>query len=140
MENDQGVFRSELLSMVNDVLTTEKLTVYLDVMKLFTSFTDPKVQRQVKQNPKKQEGLAQQMTKIGMLLALLGADAVVKGYVEFREMAQMGGESKDIVRCFGDLILKMREDLHGAARYGTPKDDYATVDDMLGSFIVGGDS
>jgi len=119
-----------ILGQVNDVLTTEKLTVYLDVIKLFTSFTDPKVQRQVSKSPQKQEALAQQMTKIGMRLALLGSDKVVKGYVEFRELSQTeGAKPNDIVRKFGDIMLKMRDDLSGATE--------ATVDDMLGSFIVG---
>ena len=138
MENDEVKWaKGDLLSVANDALIAEKLTVYLDVTKLFTSFTDPKVQRQVKQNPKKQEdrlrkhaeALALEMTKIGMRLALLGSDAVVKGYVEWRETSQADGSPKDIVRSFGDLILKMREDLHGQ--------NTATVDDMLGSFIVG---
>jgi len=120
------------LESTTDVLTTEKLTVYLDVISLFTSFTDPKIQRQIKQNPKKQEALAQQMTKIGMRLALLGSDIVVQGYVEFRELAQMGGESEDIVRKFGDVMIKMRGDLHGE-----PEGVCCTIDDMLGSFIVG---
>jgi len=109
----------------------------LDVVKLFTSFTDPKIQRQISKSPQKQEALAQQMTKIGMRLALLGSDSVVKGYVEFRELAQMGGKSEDIVRKFGEVMLKMRNDLHKDTRHGLPRDDYTTIDDMLGSFIVG---
>ena len=130
MENDEVKWaKGDLLSVANDALIAEKLTVYLDVTKLFTSFTDPKVQRQVKQNPKKQEALTLEMTKIGIRIALLGSDAVVKGYVEWRETSQADGSPKDIVRSFGDLILKMREDLHGQ--------NTATVDDMLGSFIVG---
>ena len=119
------------LESTNDVLTTEKLTVYLDVIKLFTAFTDPKIQRQVAQNPKKQEQLGQQMAGLGMRLALIGADKVVKRYVEFRELAQAGdGKPEDIVRKFGDIMLEMRNDLHGAGLS-------CTVDDMLGSFIVG---
>jgi len=91
------------LTTTTDALTTEKLTVYLDVIGLFTSFTDPKIQKQVAKNPQKQEALARQMTKIGMRLALTGSDSVVKGYVEFRELAQLeGAKSEDIVRKFGD--------------------------------------
>jgi len=116
----------------SEVLTNEKLEIYLDVINLFTSFTDPKIQRMVAQNPKKQEALGQQMTKIGMRLALIGADSVVKGYVEFRQLAQTGeAEPEDIVRCFGDIMLKMRNDLHPDTGLNL------TVDDMLGSFIVG---
>jgi len=129
MENDEVKWaKGDLLSVANDALIAEKLTVYLDVTKLFTSFTDPKVQRQVNKSPQKQEALALEMTKIGIRLALLGSDAVVKGYVDWRETSQ-ADSPKDIVRSFGDLILKMREDLHGQ--------NTATVDDMLGSFIVG---
>ena len=118
------------LTTTTDALTTEKLTVYLDVISLFTSFTDPKIQRQVAKSPQKQEALGQQMAKIGMRLALIGADSVVKGYCEFRELSQLeGAKSEDIVRSFGDLMLKMRADL-----YGTQTCD---VNDMLGSFIVG---
>ncbi|RLC10741.1 MAG: hypothetical protein DRI24_19820 [Deltaproteobacteria bacterium] len=120
----------ELLSVENNVLTSEKLTVYLDVIELFTSFTDPKIQRQVSKSPQRQDALGLQMAKIGMRLALLGIDDVVKGYCKFRQLAQLeGAKSEDIVRCFGDLILKMRADLH--------KVQTCTIDDMLGSFIVG---
>jgi len=113
-----------------DALTNEKLTVYLDVISLFTSFTDPKIQRQVAKSPQKQEAMGQQIAKIGMRLALIGADSVVKGYCEFRELSQLkGAKSEDIVRSFGDLMLRMRVDL-----YGTQACD---VNDMLGSFIVG---
>ena len=124
-----------ILESTTDVLTTEKLTVYLDVINLFTSFTDPKIQRNIAKNPQKQEALAQQMTKIGMRLALLGSGSVVKGYVEFRELAQMGGKSEDIVRKFAAIMLKMRTDLHGYKSEVSERG--CTVDDMLGSFIVG---
>gem|GEM_PF-6572879 len=131
MENDRNtkLLQGELLTTSNE-LVTEKLTVYLDVVSLFTSFTDPKIQRQVAKSPQKQEALGQQMAKIGMRLALIGADAVVKGYCEFRMVSQQeGAKSENIVRCFGDLILKMRADLYGTQT--------CTVDDMLGTFIVG---
>ena len=118
------------LTTTTDALTTEKLTIYLAVIELFTSFTDPKIQRQVAKNSQKQEALARQMVKIGMRLALTGSDSVVKGYVEFRELSQLeGAKSEDIVRCFGDVMLKMRADLHGVQA--------CDVNDMLGSFIVG---
>ena len=128
--------KEAMLESTTDALTTEKLAVYLDVIKLFTSFTDPKIQKQVAQNPKKQEALAQQMVKIGMWLALIGSDSVVKGYVEFRELAQMGGKSEDIVRKFAETMLKMRTSLHGY-KSESSGDVVCTVDDMLGSFIVG---
>ncbi len=129
--NETTMLQQGELSMGNDVLTTEKLTVYLDVINLFTSFTDPKIQKLVAKSPQKQEALGRQMAKIGMRLALLGCDNVVKGYGKFRELAQLEGvTSEDIVRNFGHLILEMRNDLHGEGAS-------CTVDDMLGSFIVG---
>lgn len=130
---EEKTWASELIT-TNDVLTTEKLTAYLDVIKLFTSFTDPKIQRQVAKSPQKQEALGQKMTKIGMRLALLGSDSVVKGYVKFREMAQMEGKAEDIVRGFGEIMLKMRDDLQGVV---TSPVEVSTIDDMLGSFVVG---
>lgn len=125
MEKMEAVLESTI-----DIPITEKLRVYLEVIDLFTAFTDPKVQRQVAKSSQKQEALGRQIAKIGMRLALLGADDVVKKYVEFRNLAQQGGKSKDIVYCFGDLILKMRTDLHGA----TGK---LYTNDILGAFIVG---
>jgi len=89
----------------------------------------------ISKSPQKQEALAQQMTKIGIRLALLGSDKVVKGYVEFRELSQTeGAKPGDIVRKFGDIILEMRNDLH--FEEGVTSSNL-TVDDMLGSFIVG---
>ena len=48
MEETQ-IIRGEQLMMTSDVITTNKLDAYMGLMELFTDFTDPKVQRQVKQ-------------------------------------------------------------------------------------------
>ena len=119
------------LTTTTDALITEKLTVYFDVIKLFTAFADPKIQQAAKSS-QKQDALAQQMTKIGIRLALVGRSDVVKEYVKFREMAARAENSENIVRVFGGVILKMRDDIHRGT--GTSP---CTIDDMLGSFIVG---
>lgn len=113
-----------------DVTTEERIKVYLEVLNLFSDMNDPKVQRAVARDPKKQAALAKRMANMGMRLAMLGAEDVVKEYVAFRQIAQTGGEPVDIVRAFGKLMIEMRKDLYGPA---------CSLDsaDMLECFIVG---
>jgi len=117
-----------------DVTIEEKIEVYSDVITLFTDFTDPRVQKQVKQNPKKQIDLSRRMVEIGVRIALFAGPEVVKKYVEWRLLTQGDGQTDTVVDCFAGIVLKMREDLAPGTSAGL------TSDHVLGTFLTMDDS
>ena len=109
----------------------EKIQVYAKVIDLFAKFTNPEVQARVKKMPKEQVKLGREMTSLGMQLALIGSDGVVKKYIAFRG-ASLIADSVMVVKVFGELMLEMRRDLYT----GDGDITQCTADDMLDAFIV----
>jgi len=70
------------------------------------------------------ESLAHEMMRIGMNIALLGSDEVLKCYIDWRG-ATLTGETEKIINGFSRLMLAMRKDLRD-----TQIDDYEKMTDM----------
>ena len=99
-----------------------KSEVYCNLLDLFSKITHlskTKLNKDVQA-----KNLGHEMMRIGMNIALLGSDEVLKCYIDWRG-ATLTGETEKIINGFSRLMLAMRKDLRD-----TQIDDYEKMTDM----------
>jgi len=88
----------------------DKTEAYCDLLKMFAKVVDPRYKTKLDKSPQARKNLGNEMMLIGMNIALLGSDDVIKNYIDWRAAAQSGDIEK-IVKEFSNLMLEMRRDL-----------------------------
>lgn len=105
---------------------------YIEFIDYFNNvWTDKEIQKQIKNNVKKQKEFNKKMVSLGVRLFIFGSDEIVKKYLSFRAASKLDatGNPHDILKRFGALVLQMRRDL-------LHPDSNCSEDDFLGMFIT----
>jgi len=86
-----------------------KTEAYCNLLDLFGRITHLSTTK-LNKNVQAKKNLGHEMMIIGMNIALLGSDDVIKNYINWRAAAQSGDIEKT-VKEFSNLMLEMRRDL-----------------------------
>ena len=109
--------------MESNEVNAQKLATYAELIDIFT--TSLILGKRGNANTTEQNALSMRLTNVGLSLAMIAPDEIVRMFYTWKELATLGG--KETVIFFGDLMLKIRIDLVGATEL--------TANDILASFM-----
>ncbi len=99
----------------------EKVTLYLDFVKLFVETLETAKSRKDIKN------LSSKMLRIGLGMMVLAPDPVTKAYTYWLALSMEKGDPEPTLDALGDLIMEMRKDLVGETT--------CSRDDAVGIFL-----
>lgn len=89
-------------------LQSERIKLYEEFIDIFMNTLKLSTTHSVKEKAIKTLGA--RLQHVGLRMAIISSDIVLKNFLKWRAVAQ-GGDGKSTVDAFGDLILEMRKEM-----------------------------